>query len=258
VSKKVLDGLETTIVFPAAVSLRRNAKTTERALTYKCNFIIPRAFILCYNQKKLNLTHQIISLLFYKQTKPAPKFAEQTVLPRTNKEEKRPRRQGKQHVLIAPHPTWLIAEQEPGEHEHPAGGGEEREDGQVPGLPPPGPVCCALGLGAEVLGPAQRVHLLEQVEAEALALELGDAPGQEQRGGARPPPAAPRPRSRTASVSDLYRSAQSMASEESSETRQGIHDRLHAVVAAAEAATEEEEERKRSSTEAAWKAKKAQ
>jgi hypothetical protein len=255
VSKKVLDGLETTIVFPAAVSLRRNAKTTERALTYKCNFIIPRAFILCYNQKKLNLTHQIISLLFYKQTKPAPKFAEQTVLPRTNKEEKRPRRQGKQHVLIAPHPTWLIAEQEPGEHEHPAGGGEEREDGQVPGLPPPGPVCCALGLGAEVLGPAQRVHLLEQVEAEALALELGDAPGQEQRVPARPRGC---PRSRTASVSDLYRSAQSMASEESSETRQGIHDRLHAVVAAAEAATEEEEERKRSSTEAAWKAKKAQ
>jgi hypothetical protein len=255
VSKKVLDGLETTIVFPAAVSLRRNAKTTERALTYKCNFIIPRAFILCYNQKKLNLTHQIISLLFYKQTKPAPKFAEQTVLPRTNKEEKRPRRQGKQHVLIAPHPTWLIAEQEPGEHEHPAGGGEEREDGQVPGLPPPGPVCCALGLGAEVLGPAQRVHLLEQVEAEALALELGDAPGQEQRGPSR---SRARTRSRTASVSDLYRSAQSMASEESSETRQGIHDRLHAVVAAAEAATEEEEERKRSSTEAAWKAKKAQ
>lgn len=76
--------------------------------------------------------------------------------------------------------SWLIAEQEPGEHEHPAGGGEEREDGEVPGLPPAGPVG-ALGLDAEALGPAQRVHLLEQVEVEALALELGDAPGKKQR-----------------------------------------------------------------------------
>jgi len=77
--------------------------------------------------------------------------------------------------------SCLIAEQEPGEHEHPAGGGEERKDGEVPGLPSPGLVGAPLGLDAEALGPAQRVHLLEQVEVDSLALELGDAPGEEQR-----------------------------------------------------------------------------
>ena len=76
---------------------------------------------------------------------------------------------------------WLITEQEPGEHEDAAGGTEEREDGEVPGGPPPGPVTALAGLDAEALGPAQRVHLLEQVELEPLALELGDAPA-EQRG----------------------------------------------------------------------------
>ena len=61
--------------------------------------------------------------------------------------------------------SGLITEQEPGEHEHPAGGGEEREDGEVPGLPSLG-LFGALGLDAEALGPAQRVHLLEQVEVK--------------------------------------------------------------------------------------------
>jgi hypothetical protein len=112
----------------------------------------------------------------------------------------------------------------------PQAGSEEREDGEVPGL-----------LAAEALCPAQRVHLLEQVELQPFALELGDALAEEQRSRS----------SRTASVSDLYRSAQSMAREESSETRQGIQDRLHATAESAE-------ERKRSRTDAAWKAKKTQ
>jgi hypothetical protein len=112
----------------------------------------------------------------------------------------------------------------------PQAGSEEREDGEVPGL-----------LAAEALCPAQRVHLLEQVELQPFALELGDALAEEQRSRS----------SRTASVSDLYRSAQSMAREESSETRQEIQDRLHATAESAE-------ERKRSRTDAAWKAKKTQ
>jgi hypothetical protein len=52
-----------------------------------------------------------------------------------------------------------------------------------------------------------------------------------------------------------------MASEESSETRQGIQERLHAAgggVADEAEAEAEAEERKRRRTEAAWKAKKAQ
>jgi hypothetical protein len=50
-----------------------------------------------------------------------------------------------------------------------------------------------------------------------------------------------------------------MASEESSETRQGIQERLHAAGGGvADEAEAEAEERKRRRTEAAWKAKKAQ
>jgi hypothetical protein len=80
----------------------------------------------------------------------------------------------------SPRDLCLVAEQEPGEHEHPAGGSEEREDGEVPGLPAPG-LLAARALDAEALGPAQRVHLLEQVELEPFALELGDALAEEQR-----------------------------------------------------------------------------
>jgi hypothetical protein len=46
----------------------------------------------------------------------------------------------------------LVAEQEPGEHEHPAGGTEERDNGEILGLPPPG-LLAGLGLNAEALGP---------------------------------------------------------------------------------------------------------
>ncbi|TVU44747.1 hypothetical protein EJB05_04201, partial [Eragrostis curvula] len=89
---------------------------------------------------------------------------------------------GSQVHLMPPQPSPPVARgyPEPGEHEHPTGGAGKREDGEVPGLPPPGLVG-ALGLDAEALGPAQRVHLLEQVELEPLALELGDALAEQQR-----------------------------------------------------------------------------
>jgi hypothetical protein len=74
----------------------------------------------------------------------------------------------------SPRDLCLVAEQEPGEHEHPAGGSEERGDGEVSGLPAPG-LLAALALDAEALGPAQRVEL------EPFALELGDALAEEQR-----------------------------------------------------------------------------
>jgi hypothetical protein len=74
----------------------------------------------------------------------------------------------------------LVAEQEPGEHEHPACGIEEHDDDEIPGLPPPG-LLVGLDLDAEALGPVHHVHLPEQVELEPLALELSDALAEEQR-----------------------------------------------------------------------------
>lgn len=85
------------------------------------------------------------------------KFAEQTVLQRgTNISSKRDFIYPAIEVLVNmerdPASSWLIvAEEEPGEHEDAAGGAEEREDGEVPGGPSPGPVGgggAALGLDA--------------------------------------------------------------------------------------------------------------
>jgi hypothetical protein len=103
-----------------------------------------------------------------------------TEIRRTNKEEAKKATIARDDRFPYNMQSLLIAGQERGEHEHLAGDGEEHEDGQIPRPLPPGPIY-ALGLGVEVLGPTQRVHLLEQVKVEALVLELGDTPGQEQR-----------------------------------------------------------------------------
>lgn len=86
---------------------------------YHHQFIIPRAFTLCYNQKKRKETKPDTWNPFFISTNrqnPTPKFAEQTVLPRTNSALRpamswrlsrtrswRPRRQGNEHVMISPH-----------------------------------------------------------------------------------------------------------------------------------------------------------
>ncbi|ONM52831.1 hypothetical protein ZEAMMB73_Zm00001d019384 [Zea mays] len=137
-------------------------------------------------------------------------------------------------------------EQEPGEHEHLADDGEEREDGQIPRPLPPGPIY-ALGLGVEVLGPTQRVHLLEQVKVEALVLELGDTPGQEQRILALP--------CKEAFQVDLHVGLVPLSPEHGERGEQqdemGDPRSLHGATEAVK------EERKRSRTEVAWKVKKA-
>lgn len=157
---------------------------------------VPIERLLCYKPEGLNQTHQIINFLIVITNRQNTN----TEIRRTNKEETKKATIARDDRFPYNMQSLLIAGQERGEHEHLAGDGEEHEDGQIPRPLPPGPIY-ALGLGVEVLGPTQRVHLLEQSKWRPLCLSsethLAKSSASSRYHARR--------RSRLTSMSDLYR-----------------------------------------------------
>lgn len=71
----------------------------------------------------------------------------------------------------------LSAENDSVQHNHKTRNSEEKEGNKIAGRPFPD----GLGVDAQTLGPAEGVHLREQIELDAFPLQLGDALGQQLR-----------------------------------------------------------------------------